>query len=103
MALSPRLLLTLARRPFWLAGIGAGVVSIGLQALALAFGPLTLVQPLLVTDLVFAMLLGMRRSRQRLGMREWAGMLAVVAGLAIFCWLRAPTKASPTLVTWYGW
>jgi drug/metabolite transporter (DMT)-like permease len=95
MALSPRLLLTLARRPFWLAGIGAGVVSIGLQALALAFGPLTLVQPLLVTDLVFAMLLGMRRSRQRLGMREWAGMLAVVAGLAIFLLAARPYQGKP--------
>jgi drug/metabolite transporter (DMT)-like permease len=95
MTLSPRLLLTLARRPIWLAGIGAGVVSIGLQALALAFGPLTLVQPLLVTDLVFAMLLGMRRSRQRLGMREWAGMLAVVAGLAIFLLAARPYQGKP--------
>ena len=87
--------MTLARRPIWLAGIGAGVASIGLQALALAFGPLTLVQPLLVTDLVFAMLLGMRRSRQRLGMREWAGMLAVVAGLAIFLLTARPYQGKP--------
>lgn len=45
LALSPRLLLVLARRPIWLAGIGAGMASFGLQALALSFGPLTLVHP----------------------------------------------------------
>ena len=94
-ALSLRLLLTLARRPIWLAGMGAGVGSIGLQAFALAYGPLTLVQPLLVTDLVFAVLLGMRRSRQRLGMREWAGMLAVVAGLAVFLLIARPYQGNP--------
>ena len=95
MALTPRLLLTLARRPVWVAGVGAGIASIGLQALALAYGPLTLVQPLLVTDLVFAVLLGVRTSRQRLGVREWAGMLAVVAGLAIFLLAARPHQGHP--------
>lgn len=48
LALAPRLLLLLARQPLWLAGLGAGMASFGLQVLALAFGPLTLVQPLIV-------------------------------------------------------
>src|SRR3954453_3038100 len=38
-SLSLRLLVDLAHRPKWLAGIGCDVASFGLQALALGFGP----------------------------------------------------------------
>jgi hypothetical protein len=41
-----RLLLHLAHRPLWLAGVGLDVLSFFILALALAFGPLALVQPL---------------------------------------------------------
>jgi drug/metabolite transporter (DMT)-like permease len=95
MALSPRLLLVLARRPIWLAGMGAGIASFGLQALALAFGPLTLVQPLIVTELVFAMPLGLRASRTRLGMREWMATLAVVTGIVVFLLTARPHQGNP--------
>src|SRR5215467_13061974 len=52
--LHPRLIIDLMRRPLWLVGIGATVAGLGLQVVALAFGPLLLVQPLLVTALPFA-------------------------------------------------
>src|SRR5215813_4537672 len=53
--LSFRLLARLAGRPLWLAGIVLAAVAYGLQALALAFGPLALVAPIVVTDLLFAL------------------------------------------------
>ncbi len=50
----PRLLWQLAHRPLWLAGIAATGVGASLHLLALSRGPLTLVQPLGVTSLLFA-------------------------------------------------
>ncbi|HUY50297.1 MAG TPA: hypothetical protein VMV92_32090 [Streptosporangiaceae bacterium] len=44
--LSFRLLLSLVRQPRWVAGVLLAAGSFAVQGLALAFGPLTLVQPL---------------------------------------------------------
>ena len=55
--LSPRLILDLVRQPLWLLAIGANVVGFILQVVALAYGSLALVQPLLVCDLLFAVLI----------------------------------------------
>jgi drug/metabolite transporter (DMT)-like permease len=95
MALTPRLLLFLARRPLWLAGMGAGLVSFALQALALAYGPLTLVQPLIVLELVFAVPLGVRAGRIRLGILEWSATLAVVTGIVMFLLTARPRQGNP--------
>ena len=54
-ALSPGLLLRLARNPRWLAASALSALSFAIQGLALAFGPLTLVQPLAATDVLFAL------------------------------------------------
>lgn len=53
-ALSPRLLLDLVRQPMWVGAIGATLLGFAFQVTALRFGPLALVQPILVFDLVFA-------------------------------------------------
>ena len=45
------------RHPLWLLAAVADIVGLGLQVTALHFGTLTLVQPLLVTGLLFALLL----------------------------------------------
>src|SRR5690606_18958087 len=47
--LNPRLLRELVRKPIWLASVFTVVIGLSLQTVALAFGPLVLVQPLLVT------------------------------------------------------
>lgn len=56
-ALSPRIFADLVRQPLWLAAILANVVGFALQVTALSFGSLALVQPLLVSDLVWAVLI----------------------------------------------
>ncbi len=83
-ALDPRLLVQLARRPRWLGGVGLNAFSFGLQGVALAFGPLTLVQPLAATDVLFALPLIARRHRHPLSWREVAGVLAVTGGIVAF-------------------
>ena len=78
------LLLELVRRPKWVLGAVAMVTGFGLQAVALAFGPVALVQPIVVLELAFAIPFGILRRHRHAGLREWAGILAVMAGISIF-------------------
>ena len=80
---SAGLLLTLARRPRWLAGIVADVVAVALQAVALGLGTVALVQPLLVAGLPVAVALSAALDRRRLLRREIVGVLLSTAGLAL--------------------
>jgi drug/metabolite transporter (DMT)-like permease len=81
-SLSPTLLVRLAQDRTWLTGIGLAFLAYALQSVALAFGPLALVQPLLVAEVVFALPISVRLHHMSLGRREWAGAAAVVIGLA---------------------
>jgi hypothetical protein len=99
-ALSPRLLLDLVRQPLWLTAIGANVVGFALQVVALAFGSLALVQPILVCDLVFAVLIAWylrhRADRQRGVSRPgvlviFGGVAATTAGVAGFLAIGQPS------------
>ncbi|MFI2508553.1 DMT family transporter [Streptomyces sp. NPDC018972] len=102
-ALTARLLGRLARDPLWLCGIGLAVVAYGFQSLALAFGPLSLVQPLIVAELVFAVPLSARLYRLRLGRREWSGTLAVAAGLALALLSARPHGGDPRAAGLLPW
>ena len=96
------LLFRLLRRPLWLLGAAAMLAGYGLQALALALGPVALVQPIVVTELAFAIPLAMWLDRKRPGMREWLGLAGVVGGVATFLLgaVPAPGTADPTLAVW---
>lgn len=82
-ALSFRLILDLARDKMWLLGIGFAFLSYVLEGLALSFGPLVLVQPLIVTELLFALPISVRWRGMRMTKREWFGTLAVAGGLTL--------------------
>lgn len=82
--LSPRLLVDLAKVPRWLAGLGLMVAGMPLAALALAEGQLSLVEPLLATNLLFALTLSQRRTRQRLGHQGWWGLVLLAGGVTAF-------------------
>jgi drug/metabolite transporter (DMT)-like permease len=101
-SLSLRLLVGLAHRPRWLIGIAGDFFSFALQALALAFGPLALVQPLAVTGLLFAIPLAVRLRGRRLGLREWSGTVGVAGGLAAFLVGASPSDGVPQ-TTWIRW
>jgi uncharacterized membrane protein len=92
---SLRMILDLVGNPKWLAGIGAAMASYVFQAVALATGPLSLVQPLVVSELLFAIPISARRHRSRLGLREWAGLLTVTAGLVVGIVAADPQRGHP--------
>lgn len=102
-SLSPRLLLDLAHRPAWLAGIGSTAGSFVFKAVALAFGPLSVVQPLIASELVFAIPVSVRRHGFRLGLREWAGIVAVTGGLGVGILAAAPHKGAAELPSPAAW
>jgi hypothetical protein len=78
-----RLMVELARRRVWLAGIGAVVCSAAFQALALANGALSVVQPIFVLELPFALLIAGLYTRKMMSGHGWAGIGCVVSGLAM--------------------
>jgi drug/metabolite transporter (DMT)-like permease len=100
--MQPRLLLDLARRPRWLAGIGLDALSFFILALALAFGPLALVQPLAALDVLFVLPLIARRQRRRLTAGDAAGAAAVAGGIVIFLAVATPSGGVtvPSLADW---
>lgn len=95
-SLSPRLLGDLVRQPMWLGGITLAVLSYGFQALALANGPLSIVQPLIVMEVVFALPVSARLNHVRMGRRDWFGAVLVTGGLAAALWAARPTRGDPT-------
>jgi hypothetical protein len=82
--LSPRLLLDLMRVPRWLGGIGLMVAGMALGAVALGQGEVSLVEPLLATNLLFALALSRKQSKQPLGRQGWAGLLLLAGGVTVF-------------------
>jgi drug/metabolite transporter (DMT)-like permease len=92
----------LVKNPLWLFGWVGLVGSLIFQALALHFGPLATVQPVLIVELVFA--LGLRRLwlRQSIRSLTWTAAVVTVMGLVIFLAVASPTGSphTPTLNSW---
>lgn len=101
-ALGAGMLGSLLRRPVWVAGILADIAGFGVQAWALAVGSLLLVQPILVTTLIFALPLAARVDRRRLTAEEWAWSLVLIAALVVFVRLGEPTAGldRPPFPSW---
>jgi hypothetical protein len=90
------------KRGIWLIGFGLMLVVFGLQATALRFGELSVVQPVLTTELLFLLLILGAWFRYRLTWLEWLGAVTVVVGLGGFFLVAAPTggQAVPDTKQW---
>lgn len=92
--LSPRLLVDLWARPMWLLGLVATILALVLQIVALAFGPLAVVQPLLVTGVAFAALFAALLNNRRPDPLILLGALCCAGGLSAFLLLARPTAGT---------
>jgi drug/metabolite transporter (DMT)-like permease len=79
-----KLMTYVLRRPVWLIGFSTMVGAFLFQAGALAYGQLSTVQPVLVTELLFVLIILSVWSRSHPGREEWIGAFAVSGGLAGF-------------------
>jgi drug/metabolite transporter (DMT)-like permease len=92
-ALDPRLITALAARPIWLLGILGDIVGVVLQLVALRFGPVPLVQPLIVSALPVAVVVSAVMRRVRVSAPEILGLLLCSTGLVLL----APASARDDL------
>ncbi|SFT01969.1 DMT family transporter [Saccharopolyspora flava] len=88
---SPRMFWDLVRKPIWVLSIGTVIVGLSLQVVALAFGPLVLVQPLLVTSVLFGAAFAAWFAQRRMDLVLALGALCCAGGLAAFLVLARPS------------
>ncbi len=90
------------RRGIWLLGFALMLVVFVLQASALRVGELSVVQPVLTTELLFLMVILAVWFRYRMRWTEWLGAATIVVGLAVFFLAADPKggKALPSNGTW---
>jgi drug/metabolite transporter (DMT)-like permease len=98
-AFDSAVLLRLIRQPLWLAGLGAVIVSIALQATALGLGRLVVIEPILASSLLFALALAAWADRRKMRPVEWLAALATFAGLVVFLSVAHPSGGHPTAGT----
>ncbi|WP_328714781.1 DMT family transporter [Nocardia salmonicida] len=86
----------LLRSPRWWSGIVGDVGGYGMQVLALTFGAVLVVQPILVSALVFALPLSARLNGQRITARAATIALILVTALVLFLIVGDPTAGEDT-------
>jgi drug/metabolite transporter (DMT)-like permease len=96
-ALNPGLLALLARRSRWWFGIGADVLAVVLQFVAFRYGPVALVQPLLIAGLPAAVLLSCLLQQRPVRSRELTGIAVCGAGITLIALVTRDTDASAPL------
>jgi len=90
---SHRLIGHLVTRPIWLAGLAVAVVGLILHAAALVHGELAIVQPLLISGVLFALPVSVVLEGSRPSTVEWLWALALVGGLTVFLLSAKPSPA----------
>jgi hypothetical protein len=92
----------LIRQPLWLLGWAAAAGGFAFQAIALHQGQLSVVQALLVTELVFALVLRRFWVRQHIAKTAWIAALVTCAALAVFLTAAEPHGGhmQPNAVDW---
>lgn len=90
----PRLLLDLARQRDWRWSVILAIAAFGLQVLALKFMPLILVQPLLVTGLLWYVVLSAVLDHRRPDRVLVLGSSLALASLSAFLILASPTQSA---------
>ncbi len=84
----------------WLLGSTALLAGYAVQGAALDKGRLVIIQPLLVTTIVFALPLGVLLTHQVVTRRDWAAAAGVVAALATFIVVGDPAAGVDDAPDW---
>ena len=89
-----RTAIDLVRRPLWLLGAVFLIGTFGFQALALYFGPLSAVQPVLVLELIFTLGLRVFLLHDGIASRTWSAALMICLGLGAFLVVASPSEGT---------
>ena len=96
---SIKMLLVLLKRPLWLGGVAADAGGFISVAAALAVGRLVVVQPLIVTVLLFALPLSSRLTGRRVRRVDWWWAVALTVSLALIVVIGDATNGNDTAPT----
>lgn len=93
---------TAMKQPLWWVGTFAAVAAYGLQIVALGFGTLLIVQPVLVLSLMFTLPLAAWYSRRRMAGVEvfWSVALTIAVGVLVVLGRPLPGSVRPELGEW---
>jgi drug/metabolite transporter (DMT)-like permease len=91
------------RRPAWMLGLLAMVVSFALQAIALGIGELSAVEPVLAVELPLTLLLAARVFGHPLRPWDWLGIVGMTVGLAVLIAALDPSQGSSAGVSSATW
>lgn len=100
---SLRMIWDLAHRPAWVFGILTMLIGFLLHAVSISIAPISLVQPLLVAELPFTLVLAALTFHLRVGKRDWAAIGMASLGLAAFVGALAPHGGSAYRVDRWTW
>jgi drug/metabolite transporter (DMT)-like permease len=98
-----RILTDLLRKPRWLVGIGCMVAGYLLAAWSIGHLELSLVEPLLTTYLVWALILAVPMSRQSVKVGEVIGALILCSGVALLSVRRSITPIGFSFGSFSHW
>lgn len=102
-AFSIGLLWDLVHRPVWVAGVCTVLLGFFLHALAVSHGPISFVQPLLVMELPFTLLLASRLLGGRMRAREWGAVIAMALGVVLLLFALRPHGGHPNTLGLVQW
>lgn len=89
-------------QPLWWAGVFSALFGYFLQIVALSFGTLLIVQPVLVLSLMFTLPLSAKYDGRRISKSEtfWAGLLTVAVAVLVILGRPTPGLSVPPLERW---
>lgn len=90
------------RRPIWWAGLSTALIGYGLQMVALGFGTLLIVQPILVLSLMFTLPISAHADGRKTPLDEmaWAGVLTVAVAILVVLGKPSPGNPQPPMERW---
>jgi hypothetical protein len=101
--LSLRILADLLAKPRWLLGIACMVLGYLLAAWSIGHLALTLVEPLLATYLVWALVLAVPMSRQSVKLTEVVGALVLIGGVTLLSMTRSTKPVGLSFGSFSHW
>ena len=99
---SHHLMASVLKRPIWYAGLALTTGGFILQAVALSFGNLSTVQPIMVTEIVFLVLILGIWFHHQLRWIDLAAVCGTAIGLGFFLWL-SYSKEGHSYPSKYDW
>lgn len=100
---SLRMILDLIRKPVWLLGILGVIAGFLFQAIGLGYGKLAQVEPILILELPFTIVLAWRFLGEGMSWLKGGAILAMTVGLAGLIYFLSPSAGKTTDVPMWKW